>query len=137
MRSYDYCHFEVALSMEVPEPDGDQDTTGVVLDSANDLRKQAAILVDEAVRQYKIAKAKENARQRHEFDVNQTLAKIERIKAKPESEWTVEEAALMRAHADKDFWRQYEGDDYMYQEEPERDHHFSMLRKFQDTRIAG
>ena len=40
LRSFDYCHFEVSLSY-------DDDMT---LEQVNDLRKQAAVLVDEVGR---------------------------------------------------------------------------------------
>jgi hypothetical protein len=42
MRSYDYCHFEVCLSL-------DKEMT---LGEINNMRKDAARLADEAVRQY-------------------------------------------------------------------------------------
>lgn len=44
MLSYDYNHFEVALSEECED-----------LKAANELRKSAQRLADEAVRQYKVA----------------------------------------------------------------------------------
>jgi len=132
MRSYDYCHFEVALSDEV----GDELTTDLRLIRVDELRKQAAILVDEAVRQYKTAKTKERDREWKESQTRDLLAKIERIQEKSQSEWSVEDAALMRAYADKSFWKDIEENDYFY-EDTERDHHFSMLRKFQETRIGG
>jgi hypothetical protein len=128
MRSYDYCHFEVAL--DYPED--------ASLDAVNERRKEAALLVDEAVRQYKIAKKAEADREWHQRDAETSLKRIEAIKEKPQSEWNVEEAALMRAYADKSFWDSIEHDSYYYQEcDPEREWHFSMLRKFQDTRISA
>lgn len=123
LRSYDYCHFEVALTAECEN-----------LDAVNDLRKQAAVLVDEAVRQYKIAKAKESKRDSRQWEMQNMLEKIQRIEQIPESQWTVEQAALMRAHRDRTFWKDFEEDSYCYQD-PEREHHFSMLRRFQDVRI--
>lgn len=125
LRSYDYCHFEVALSREVP--DGD-------LDAANELRKEAAILVDEAVRQYKVAKEKESKRESNKWGLRQLLDRIKHVESKPQSEWSAEEAALMRAKADKEFWRSHHDEDYYYSD-PERDHHFSMLRQFQKARV--
>jgi hypothetical protein len=127
MRSYDYCHFEVALSREVP--DGD-------LDAVNELRKEAAVLVDEAVRQYKVAKDKESRRQGKEWQVRQLLERINHIEKKPASEWTVEEAALMRSKSDQEFWREAHEEDYYYSD-PEREHHFSMLRAFKDAKVKA
>ena len=120
MRSYDYCHFEVQLSNECED-----------LDAVNDLRKQAAILVDEAVRQYKTCKAAELKRQSREFEKERTLARVADIERRPKSDWSIEDAAIMRAVADKSF---FDSEDDYYYTDPEREHHFSMLRKFQDAR---
>lgn len=126
MRSYDYCHFEVALG-------SDEDLD---LDGINDLRKQAAVLVDEAVRQYKIAKRKESEREATESSMRWQLESLERARKTAPGELTPEQAALLRNAEDKDFWKDYEEDDYYYGD-PERDHHFSMLRKFQEARVKG
>jgi len=93
MRSFDYCHFEMALSAEVAS-----------IDEANGLRKQAAVLVDEAVRQYKIAKAKESKREWAERQTREALVEMDAIKAKPRNEWKVREAAVMRSYEDQSFW---------------------------------
>lgn len=127
MRSHDYCNFEIALS-------SDEDMT---LDQVNDMRKQAALLVDEAVRQYRIAKKKEDGRERHEWDKQRAIDRAAQIQQKPQSEWSIDEAAFMRSYSDREFWREFEQEDYFYDDDPERDHHLSMLRKFQNTRIAA
>jgi hypothetical protein len=126
MRSYDYCHFEVALST-------DEEMT---LDQVNEMRKQAALLADEAVRQYKIAKKAEDQRVSREWQVGAALEQVKRIQAIPESDWTVEQAALMRSYEDQRFWKDLDEESYLYNEDPERDHHFSMLRRFQDVTIT-
>jgi hypothetical protein len=127
MRSYDYCHFEVQLGIDEP----------VTLDQVNELRKQAAILVDEAVRQYRIAKAKEANRISQQYDREQSVKRIARLEAKPQEELTAEEAAVLRAFADGSFWKQYEEDDYIYSEDAERDHHFSMLNAFKRATVRA
>ena len=127
MRSYDYCHFEIALS-------SDEDMT---LDQVNELRKQAAILVDEAVRQYAIAKRKEAHRIGREWEKEEALAKMKYLKEKPEEERTVEDTALLRAYEDSKFWKEYEMDDYYYQDDPERDYHFTMLNKFKQSTVRA
>ncbi len=124
MRSYDYNHFEVELGTDEP----------VSLDDVNDLRKQAAVLVDEAVRQYRIAKVKESKRDLHESETKQFLARIDYIKSLPETERTVEQAALLMSHESGEFWKRYDDDDYYY-EDPERECHFSMLSKFKDVKV--
>lgn len=103
----------------------------------NDLRKQAAILVDEAVRQYRVAKKAEENRQRHDWDKDQAINKAKRLYEKPKTEWSVEEAAFMRSYEDRSFWLELEKDDYHYEDDLERDQHFSMLSKFKETRIKA
>lgn len=123
MRSYDYCHFEVCLPL----------AEGADLDAVNQRRKEAAILADEAVREYRIAKSKEQSRQAAEWKVEQALERLKRIKELPPSELSVEQAALLRQSADDEFWKRFHEDDYAYEQDEEREHHFSMLRKFKDT----
>lgn len=127
MRSYDYCHFEVALSTDQV----------VSLDEVNGLRKQAAVLVDEAIRQYRIAKEKESKRQSSEWQTEAAMRKLEAAKQKSKSDLTPEEAALLRSDGDSEFWRNFEQDDYYYEEDEEREHHFSMLNKFKKTVVSG
>lgn len=123
MRSYDYCHFEVALTDDC-----------ATLDDVDALRKQAAVLVDEAVRQYKIAKRQEGKREGNEYQVRMFLERLERIKAKPRSELTPDEAATLRGAADREFMNEYDDDAYYYSD-PEREMHFSMLRRFRDLYV--
>lgn len=126
MRSYDYCHFEVTLGTDEPK----------TLDEINDMRQQAAILVDDAVRQYRTAKEKESVRFNAEWKKRDFLRKVEQIEKKPKGDWTPEDAAIMRSHEDSEFWRQFEEDDYFY-DDGSREHHFSMLRKFKDSRVSA
>jgi len=127
MRSYDYNHFEIELGSEEP----------LTIDEVNELRKTAAILVDEAIRQYKLAKAAENRREQCDWSVQRQFQEIQRIKAKPESEWTEEEAAtVVKAHA-SEWWKNFDEDAYFYESNPDRDFHFSMLDRFKKTRISA
>jgi hypothetical protein len=127
MRSYDYNHFEVELGSEEP----------MTLDQANDLRKQAAILVDEAVRQYKLAKNFESKRETVDWQVKREYEELLRIKAKPEAEWTAEEAArVVRAHS-SEWWKNFDEDAYCYVDQADRDFHFSMLDRFKKTRVLA
>ena len=124
MRSYDYCHFEVQLSQECLNDD-----------EVNVLRIWAALLVDEAVRQYILAKQAETNRQSRAWQTEKFLNDVKRIKETPESEWSVQDAALMKTAAEKEFWDDLEKDDYYYQDDPERDEHFSMLNKFHKVNV--
>lgn len=125
MRSYDYCHFEVCLPL----------TEGADLDAVNQRRREAAILADEAVREYRRAKEKENERQSREWQAEEMLNKIKRLKEIPQNDLTVEQAAILRASADAEFWKEFHEDDYTYDDDPDREHHFSMLRKFKETTV--
>lgn len=125
MRSFDYCHFEVALA-------SDEEMT---IDGVNEMRKQAAILVDEAVRQYKDAKKAERHRESHQFDREHAMEEMKRLQEIPKSDLSVEQAAKLRAYEDREFWKTYDADDYWY-DDPEREHHFSMLTRFKDSRVS-
>jgi hypothetical protein len=124
MRSFDYCHFEIGLT----EKCGD-------IDSVNSLRKKAAILVDDAVRQYQIAKIKESKRASNEPQVRLFIENAEHIKKNiPKGELTPEQAAILRAYEDQSFWKQYNEDEYYY-EDTERDYHFSMLNRLKGIKV--
>ena len=89
MLSYDYCHFEVALSSDV----------AVTLKQVNALRKNAQRLADEAVRQYK--EMKRRAATNWEWERRNVLNLIEKAKLKPRSEWTPEDKAVIKLQSDK------------------------------------
>ena len=127
MRSHDYCHFEICLSVH---PDA-------TFDEVNQRRKEAALLVDEAVRQYKLAKEAENRRAISEREIARLLDRIEHIKQLPESEWSPEEAALVRVSADEEYWSRWHDDDYCYLADEERDYHFSMLDRFKAVTVRA
>jgi len=107
MQSYDYNHFEVCLGTE-DEPD---------YKKANELRKTAQRLTDEAIRQYKIAKELARKKDLLVGERNRLLEKVLVFKnSKPSSEWTAEEKAQVKALEDYDYWTQY---DYDYEDEDE------------------
>ena len=93
MRSHDYCHFEVALSVDADQP------TGVSLTTVNDLRKEAMRLADKAVEQYKIAK------QQRLLNVQGAAStyEIHQIRAKAETDRSPEEQATLKAYNDEVF----------------------------------
>ncbi len=108
MLSYDYSHFEVALSA-----DRELGERGV-----NDLRKTAQRLADEAVRQYRRAKEAAENRDRGASQRRNFLADIEHIKAKPEQDRTVRELAMLKQYQDEDWEAQFR-DDWDYDDDPE------------------
>lgn len=105
MLSYNYCHFEVALSSDQP----------MAISEINELRKQAMRLADEAVRQYQIAKEKAEKRLNLTWEKERLVADVNRIREVPESERTAEHKAKLKAFEDHAHWSQhnydYEDDD--------------------------
>lgn len=99
MRSYDYNHFEVALS-------SDEELT---IEQVDEMRKQAARLVDKAVKQYAVAKN----------SFGRTVDGHLELKARtikenyPKSEWTEEQKAIVKKHEDNKYWasREYDYED--------------------------
>jgi hypothetical protein len=88
MNSYDYCHFEVALSAE-----------DVTLADVDNLRKEAQRLVDKSIKQYKVAK-----RIASRTPDSYSEQRIRVIKENyPKSEWTPEQAAAVKAYDDAMF----------------------------------
>lgn len=126
MRSYDYCHFECVLSSDEL----------LDLTEIDKMRKQAAILVDEAVRQYRIARQKEHELAHKEWEKRRALLILETAKKKPQTELTPEEAALLRADHDRSFWKEWDEDIYVYEDE-EKELHFSALERFKRTRVQA
>ena len=108
MLSYDYSHFEVALST-----DEELNEAGV-----NDLRKTAQRLADEAVRQYKRAKETAALRDRGRIEKQYFLDDIARIKRIPEGERTVDQVATLKQYADENWEAQFDHD-YDYDDDPE------------------
>ena len=103
MRSFDYCHFEVQLSSS-------EDKT---LEEINSMRKEAARLVDKAVRQYAQFKKfnawviNDSYERRRLRDATDKIMKI------AESDWTPIQKAKVKLMADIDFHlsREYDYDD--------------------------
>jgi hypothetical protein len=113
MLSYDYSHFEVALSS-----DDELDAKGV-----NALRKKAQRLADEAVRQYKQAKLIAEKRSQAAGEKRYFLQQVSDIEAKPEGDRTVREMAILKQHDDENWEAQFEWeydyeDDADFDEEP-------------------
>jgi hypothetical protein len=89
MRSYDYCHFEVALSM-----------SNATAEQVDALRKTAARLADKAVQQYQIAKAQHSKRLYAQNELAAIEAEAEKIVLVPEKERTPEQLALLKTLSD-------------------------------------
>jgi hypothetical protein len=107
MRSYDYCHFEVCLSL-------DKEMT---LGEINNMRKDAARLADEAVRQYIVAKDLASKKLKLEDEKNELIKEIERIKSRCTYEWCAQDKAKLKALEDKEYFDRY---NYNYEDDQER-----------------
>lgn len=113
MNSYDYCHFEVCLSL-----------SGICTSSEVDgARKDAQRLVDKAIAQYKTAKASVSARVGGMdcFYARSLVSKVKEIRnTVPESEFTPEHKAAIKALNDYNFWiqRQYDYEDEWEDDRP-------------------
>ncbi len=97
MLSYDYSHFEVALST-----DEELDAKGI-----NELRKKAQRLADEAVRQYKVAKDIAAQQSEDKYNREHFLAEIQRIELVPEQERTVRQMAMFKQYQDNEWESQF------------------------------
>ena len=113
MRSYDYCHFEIALSS----------TEEQNLEQIDEMRKEAARLVDKAVDQFIIHTEFLKWRNRFtEYEIQQLRKKVQAIKENyPISEWTPEQKAEVKKLNDIDYWanRDYDYDEDWNDDYPE------------------
>lgn len=101
MRSYDYCHFEISLSIG-GVPDGTQAflSASEQLSQIDNLRKEAARLADKAVEQYKIAKSWAS---RTDSMLAEFKWKVQVARSTPESERTPEAQAIIKQDDDNAF----------------------------------
>ncbi len=104
MNSYDYSHFETSLS-------GDKVMT---IEEINGMRKVAQRLVDEAIRQYKVAKDMAGKKSNLQWERAILEKDVEIIQQIPKSEWTPEGKAKVKLIADKDWASQF---DYDYEDD--------------------
>src|SRR5690606_38372502 len=102
MRSFDYCHFEVALA------------TDQYLDSGevNSLRIEAAKLADHAVNQYRAKQQAEGYSASNSYKREELERKVKAIKENfPQSEWTPEQKATVKQLDDLNFSDRFEYDE--------------------------
>ena len=112
MRSFDYCHFEIQLGWNSAENYGAE----IEYENVDELRKEAARLVDKAVEQYKI---KKNSIQGY-FDLESKIESLrEKYKtfaeSKPKDWWTPEQKAIAKTLDDLIF--EYNNNYYDYQDD--------------------
>lgn len=102
MRSYDYCHFEIQLGWNAGEKSQE-----ISYENVDELRKEAARLVDKAVEQYKQMKRHMDFVNSSEYDYTKLQSGLELLhKTKPDkSEWTPVEIAMGKRFNDLVFYR--------------------------------
>jgi hypothetical protein len=100
MRSFDYCHFEVAMSVE-----SDKFLTHNEID---DTRKECMRLVDKAVDQYKIAKSCAAKRQEGAYYMKNFEADCKQIKLKDPNDRTIGEIAKLKQYEDENWQSQFD-----------------------------
>jgi hypothetical protein len=112
MNRYDYNHFEATLSSD----------DELSLNEINLMRKNAQLLVNEGIRQYKKAKESENNIMRTQWDYNNLAQKVKAIKENfPQSEWTPEQKATIKQLSDMEHERTifdyyYDNEDMLFSE---------------------
>jgi hypothetical protein len=102
MLSYDYCHFEISLSNEAS-----------TVAAANELRKTAQRLADEAVRQYKQAKDEAKRRCDAECMLPGLRREVDEILLVPVDERSPRQNGTVKALEDAEFAanKRYQYDD--------------------------
>lgn len=110
MRSFDYCHFEVAMSVET---DAGLSTTDI-----DNARKEAMRLADKAVEQYKIAKSCAAKRQEGAYYMNNFENECKMIKLKDPNDRTIGEVAKLKQYEDEN-WRAKFDYSYDYEDDYE------------------
>jgi hypothetical protein len=94
MRSYDYCHFEICLGSDEEKS----------LQEIDEMRKEAARLTDQAVKQYQEMKKHTNYLIENDDYLERLRVKVTHIeKIFPKSTWTPEEKAEVIALRDVEF----------------------------------
>jgi hypothetical protein len=103
MLSYDYSHFETAMSVE--------NESGLSMKDIDDARKDCQRLADKAVSQYKKAKEMATNRTDGEYRMQNFEAQCKRILEKSEGDRTINEIAMLKRYQDEDWQSQF---DYRY-----------------------
>src|SRR4029078_3071555 len=108
MLSYDYCHFEVSMSVENDE--------GLEMKDIDDARKNCQRLADKAVSQYKTMKNAAAKRSDGQYQMQNFEAECKKIQAKDEHDRTLKEIAMLKEYQDEN-WRSKFIYDYDYDDD--------------------
>lgn len=108
MLSYDYSHFEAAISLE--------NESGLSILDIDEARKKCQRLADKAVGQYKEAKSAAAKRSDANYKMQNFEAQCKSIKQKSEGDRTINEIAMLKQYEDEN-WRKQFYDDYDYDDD--------------------
>jgi len=100
MLSYDYCHFEVAMSLE--------NESGLTTKDIDNARKDCQRLADKAVNQYKTAKAAAAKRSDGVYQMQNFESECKKIKAKDEHDRTLKEIGMLKQYENEKWQAQFE-----------------------------
>jgi hypothetical protein len=100
MLSFDYSHFEAAMSLENDE--------GLSITDIDKARKDCQKLADKAVGQYKTAKANAAKRTDAEYRAYNFENECKKIEAKDEQDRTIKEIAMLKQYQDENWRAQFE-----------------------------
>jgi hypothetical protein len=103
MQSYNYCHFEVAMSLENEE--------GLSTADIDEARKKCQRLTDKAVQQYKVAKDMAAKREGADYKKQSFENQCRAIAQKDEGDRTINEMAMLKQYQDESWQSQF---DYSY-----------------------
>lgn len=113
MLSYDYCHFEVSMSLE-----NDNELTTKDIDEA---RKKCQRLADKAVNQFKTAKMMVEKRSDGKYQMQNFKTECERILKKDEGNRTLNELAMLKQYQDENWQKQF---DFSYDYDDDEEYNF-------------
>ena len=108
MRSFDYCHFEAAMSLE--------NESGVTTQEIDNARKDCQRLTDKAVKQYQIAKASFANRSQKQYEKNVFISQCKAIEKISPGDRTINETAMLKQYQDENWQTQFDNE-YDYQDE--------------------
>lgn len=110
MLSYDYSHFEAAMSIE--------NESGLSMKDIDEARKNCQRLADKAVYQYKIAKSMAASRSDGKYKMALFEEECKRIEKKDEHDRTLKEIAMLKQYRDENWQSQFEYE-YDYEDDNE------------------
>lgn len=106
MRSFDYCHFEVSLPLEVSRwLSQSGHPRQEYLFTVNETRKECQRLVDKAVEQYKLAKLIADMKVKEDWQLKNLEDDAKKVREVADSERTPSQMATLKAWENYVYWK--------------------------------